>query len=38
MVTIAAFVGIILLLIGLALSAYVIYLSEERSESPFRGR
>jgi hypothetical protein len=37
MVTTAAFVGVLVVLIGLALSAYAIYLSNGRDEPRFRG-
>ena len=37
MVTTAAFVGVIIVLIGLALSAYAIYVANTRDESGFRG-
>ena len=36
MVTIVAFGGVVVLLIGLALSAYAIYLTEGSGESPSR--
>ena len=36
MVTTAAFVGTIVILIGLALSAFAIYLTEGQEESQFR--
>jgi hypothetical protein len=37
MVTTAAFVGVLVVLIGLALSAYAIYLTNGRDEPRFRG-
>lgn len=37
MVTMAALVGVIIVLIGLALSAYAIYVANARDESRFRG-